>query len=126
MTGETIETITRVLLVALIAILLYVLYNRLLKALGKGKFQKSYPVLNEHEVLPDTKILLINFIIPKTTNAKLEVLDTHDNLISVLLDESLEPKNYTIKLDYSEMISGKYVYKLSTENQSSYKYFKVR
>lgn len=101
------------------------MYNRLLKALGKGKYKKSYPTLHNHENLEEEKTMLINFTINKTTPTKIEVMDSKENLISVLLEEDLEPKNYTIKLDYSEMKSGQYSYKLITENQSVYKFFWV-
>ena len=125
MSPETIETASRVLLVLLIAILLIVLYNRLLKALGKGKYQKVYATLDNPEIIAESRIMLIHFTVPRKTSGKLEVLDRSDNLISVLMEGDMEAKNYTVKLDYSELKSGKYAYKLTTSDQSAYKYFEV-
>jgi len=60
----------------------------------------------------------IEFDIKNTGNVNLEIFDILGRNVSTLINKKLQPGSYEINYDMSDMNSGVYFYKLSTENFS--------
>ena len=64
---------------------------------------------------PTTKI---EFSISKKAKVKLEVFDIKGGTVAILLDEVRTPGNYSVEFNGSNLSSGFYVYKLTTDNDT--------
>ena len=54
----------------------------------------------------------IKFCVPYKTNVKLEVLDTQNNMIKVLIDEEKEAGTYETEFSAGSIPEGFYVYRI--------------
>ena len=63
---------------------------------------------------PTTKIA---YNIPKESKVKIEVFDVLGRLVVTLVNETQITGKYTVDFEASELSSGVYVYKLTTQNQ---------
>ena len=64
---------------------------------------------------PTTKI---EFSISEKTKVKLEVFNIKGSSVAILLDEVRTPGNYSVEFNGSNLSSGFYVYKLTTDNDT--------
>lgn len=70
---------------------------------------------------PFNPVTKINFSIPKTTFTTLKVFDLLGREVRTLISQELQPKEYSISFDASNLTSGIYFYKLQSENFSEIK-----
>jgi hypothetical protein len=60
---------------------------------------------------PSTKI---TYSVARESKVRLEVFDILGRKVATLVNEARNPGNYTVEFDASELVSGVYIYRLST------------
>ena len=60
----------------------------------------------------------IEFSFSKKSRVKLEVFDIQGRIVAILLDEVKQAGNYSVEFNGSNLSSGFYVYKLTTDNNT--------
>jgi len=84
--------------------------------------EKSF-ILYQNFPNPFNSSTKIKFEIKETSsqNVRLEIFDSIGRLKQILVNESLKPGNYEVEFNSSDLSSGIYFYKLSTQNFSETK-----
>ncbi|MCD4746987.1 MAG: T9SS type A sorting domain-containing protein [Bacteroidales bacterium] len=73
-------------------------------------------VLKQNFPNPCMNFTTIQFYIPDKTNVRLEIFNLNGERIGILLDQSMIPGTYDVKLDTYTLKNGTYIYKLTTDN----------
>jgi hypothetical protein len=69
-------------------------------------------ILNQNYPNPFNPATVINFSLPKAGFVSLKIYDVHGKEVAVLVNENMNPKNYSVTWDASKFASGVYFYKL--------------
>jgi hypothetical protein len=82
----------------------------------ESKLEQNYP----NPFNPTTNI---SFAIPKATMVSLKVFDVLGREVQTLVNQHMEPGNYSVPVDGSTLTTGIYFYRLKTEQYSNVKKF---
>ncbi|MCS7228712.1 MAG: T9SS type A sorting domain-containing protein [Candidatus Kryptonium sp.] len=77
--------------------------------------------LHQNYPNPFNPTTTIEFDIPKETNAKLEIFNLKGEKVAELINRKLEPGRYSVVVEFRDMPSGVYFYKLTTNEFSDVK-----
>ena len=76
---------------------------------GNFMLEQNYP----NPFNPET---IIRFSLPESQNTKIEIFDTLGRNVEKLLDERIEAGEHEIKWNPDRLVSGVYIYKLTSGN----------
>jgi serine protease AprX len=66
---------------------------------------------------PFENLLNIGFTVPELTDVRVTVSDQYGNILKVLMDQALNPDNYTIQWVCDEEPAGMYIIRLQAGNR---------
>lgn len=123
---ELLETGSNALLVLLILIAAYVLYQRLLRALGKGKYKYAYPEIESHKIDRVGKTISIAFNLHIAAHVKIEVFDHEKKSVLILCDENFAAGKQNVFGSISSLAVGKYTTRFEADGHVMTKFFSVK
>lgn len=123
---DFLETGTNALVVGLILIAVYVLYQRLLKAVGKGRYENFYLELMSHSL--DWELLKLQLVvfISKRETVKIQILNSKKEEVMLLHEGELPYGEYSLETSIDVLTPGQYITKITSETQVLTRYFKVK
>ena len=123
---DFLETATYALVTGLILIAVYVLYQRLLKAVGKGKYENFYMELENHRIDWDNKELIMNLLFKRREQVKIQVLDKNKQVVIPIIDEEVKAGDFDLSVSIATLPVGQYKTVITTPTQVVSRYFKVK
>ncbi len=123
---DFLETGTYALASGLILIAIYVLYQRLLKAVGKGKYESFYLELISHKIDWEAKELILIIETFQEERVKIQVVNAKNEPVISVCDEEFPVGEKVITIPIEKLPIGQYKTVISCKTQSISRYFKVK
>lgn len=120
------ETGTYALIAGLVLIAVYVLYQRLLKAVGKGKYENFYLELNSHFLNWDSNELHLSIFVSRPEVVKIQILNDKKEEVILVHDEKLPYGEFVVKTSIEKLPVGQYLTQITSPSQVLTRYFKVK
>ena len=108
-------------------LVLIIAYRKLLAYLGKGQpVSKDYCTLYSLEEDPASGEIEIYFTTEAKKKVVLELLDHQGDMLHVIKEGEFASGGHIVRFEIGNLANGAYAYQLRTENQKTFKRFRIQ